>query len=666
MKNVLNHSSTGLIILFQILLSSTFNIQGQSNLTISSPDQNIKVQVTLKNKIYYSVFYKDKMIIAPSAISMNINNGTILGQDPQLASQQTKSVSVAIPTVYGKRSLLPDIYNELQLDFNGNFSVYVRAYNEGVAYRFITRLKDNMNVTDEEVSFKFTENHRILAPLAGDFQTSFEHVREWVNILDLNDNNFAYCPVIVAIDDNLKIAITESDVRDYPGMYIYHKPNNSHLLINGLFPAYPVKTEQGGWGLFNMRVTERADYIAKTQGTRSFPWRVMVITDEDEVLADNNMVYKLASPCELKETVWIKPGKVCWEWWNDWNLEGVDFKTGINNQTYEYYIDFASENGLEYMLFDEGWSDQFDLTLPNPQLDMEHLFRYAKEKNVKIILWCVWHTLDRQMDKAFTQFEKWGVAGVKVDFIDRDDQMAINFYERCGREAAKHKLLVDFHGCSKPTGLSRTYPNIINYEGVIGNEYNKGNWGGKFPTPEHNVTIAFTRMMAGPMDYTPGAMRNSTQTSFGFSNSTPMSRGTRCHQLGMYLVYDAPLQMLCDAPTEYMKHPDILLFLSDVPVNWDETIVLDAVLTDYVLTARKKDNQWYVGAMTDWTEREITVDFSFLSPGTWKAEIFRDGINANRLANDYIREVLDISNSSKLKIRLAEGGGMVLRAYQEN
>jgi alpha-glucosidase len=649
------------LVLILLALLITFPLFSQDEFALTSPDKKIKVLVQLKNKVNYSVFYKDELVISHSPVSLNINDGNILGLNPVLLNKEAKSVSESLYPVHGKRKEIKDDYNELNLAFNGNYSIVFRAYNEGIAYRFVTRLKGSVLVTDEEASFRFTDNFPVLMAPAGTFQSSYEYIYRWYNIQDINDTNFTYCPAIVKLNNNIKIAITESDTRNYPGLYLGRKGNTKYNMLQGLFPQYPVKTEQAGWGMFNIRVLERAGYIAKTNGTRSFPWRVMVISDRDEVLANNDMVYKLAGPSELSETGWIKPGNVAWEWWHGWNLEGVDFVSGRNTRTYEYYIDFAAENGIDYVLFDEGWSDQFDLTLVNPDLDMEHLFQYAAERNVGLILWCVWHTLDKQMDAAMDLFEKWGAAGIKVDFIDRDDQVAIEFYEKCAREAAKRHLLVDYHGCSKPTGLHRTYPNLVNYEGVVGNEYNKGNWRGQFPDPEHNTTIPFTRMLAGPMDYTPGAMRNGTQSNFAHSDTWPMSWGTRCHQLAMYVVFDAPLQMLCDAPTEYRKYPDILSFISRVPVTWDKTIVPDAELGEYIITVRKKDEDWYVGVLTDWSEREVNVRFDFLGDEKYHAEIFTDGINANSLAMDYKRELKHVDKNTVLKIKLAKGGGAAIR-----
>ena len=489
----------------------------------------------------------------------------------------------------------------------------------------------------------------------GDFQTSYEKLYTRYKIDDVVEKDFISLPLIVNGSD-VKIAITESDLYDYPGMYVKRPGNNNRHFLEGLFPQLPTKWEPGGWCQFNLKVTERTDYLAKTTGKRAFPWRVMAIGDEDIDLADNDLVYQLARPSMI-ETDWIKPGLVAWDWWNDWNLEGVDFETGVNNQTYEYYIDFAAENGLDYVILDEGWSDQFDLFLQKPGIDVPYLADYAAKKGVKLILWCVWYPLDREMEKALDMFEEWGIAGIKVDFMDRDDQIMINYLERLAREAAKRKILVDFHGCPKPTGLHRTYPNVINYEGVRGNEYNKFD---SLETPQHNIDIVFSRMLAGPIDYTPGAMNNSTKGNYFMNNSNPMSYGTRAHQLGMYVVYYGPLQMLCDAPTQYEKYPDILEFLSTVPVTWDQTIALEGKFGEYIAIARRKGNDWYIGALNDWTERDLEIDLSFLGPGSYKTQMFLDGVNANRHAQDYQVVNRKLTRRDKLTLNLKQGGGAAI------
>ena len=624
-------------------------------LELFSPDQSIRIHITNTDKLYYAVDYNKSNILWNSPLSMTLNNGKILGRQVEISNVKKNNVDQTISTVWGIRAKIQDQYNELIIETKEDYQIIFRAYNDGVAYRFSTKFADPIIVQNEEVSYRFLQNHQLLAHVVGDFQTSYEKLYTSYSIDSVEEKEFISLPLLVD-QKKVKVLITESDLYDYPGMYLMRKGNNNRFFLDGLFPQYPSKWEEGGWCQFNLKVTEREAYLAKTKGTRDFPWRLMMIGDNGLDLTNSDLVYQLARPKAI-ETNWIKPGKVAWDWWNDWNLKGVDFETGINNKTYEYYIDFASKNGLEYIIMDEGWSDQFDLMLQKPGIDVPHLVEYAQKKGVKIILWCVWHTLDRQMQMALDQFENWGIAGIKVDFIDRDDQIAINFYERLAHEAAKRKLLVDYHGCSKPTGLHRTYPNVINYEGVRGNEYNKF---AHDETPDHNVDIVYTRMVAGPIDYTPGAMRNSTKGNFQMNNSLPMSYGTRCHQLGMYIVYYSPLQMLCDAPTAYEAYPDILNFLSNVPVNWDETIPIAGEIGKYIVMARKKGNDWYLGALTDWNTREINIDLSFLGGGSFETTQFLDGVNAHRTAEDYQVVTKDVNQSQSLKITLKPGGGAAI------
>ncbi|MCB0669951.1 MAG: glycoside hydrolase family 97 protein [Saprospiraceae bacterium] len=626
---------------------------------VTSPDGSITVWVKLTDRIYYNVEVDGNEVMWFSPLSMTTNRGR-LGDKPKLVSDKTISINEVIETVWGNRSQVVDSYNQLELNFEGGYKVFFRIYNDGLAYRFETDFTGELLVIDEEIEYRFWQNHAMINHVVDSYTTSYETTYTRQHISDIGTDNLVSLPSVID-QGSIKLAIVESDVFEYPGFYLTKKGNHGRYYVDGSLPKYPTRWEPGGHGLFNLVVQERADFIAKTKGQRKFPWRAMVIAREDTELVDNDLVYKLARPAQI-EADWIRPGKVAWDWWNALNLEGVNFQTGINNQTYEYFIDFAAENGIEYIIMDEGWSDQFDVLLPTPLVDMEHLTSYAREKGVKIILWAVWHTIDRQYKEAFELFNRWGIAGVKVDFIDRDDQLGIEFYERLVKEAAKYHLLVDYHGCSKPTGLHRTYPNLINYESVRGNEYNKFATG---ETPGHNVDIAFTRMIAGPLDYTPGAMTNSVQNDFHQSFENPMSYGTRCHQLGMYVVYYAPLQMLCDAPTAYEQYPDILNFLAEVPTIWDETKVLAGKLGEYIVVARKNGDDWYIGGMTNWDEREVQIDFSEIVSGPHLATIFVDGINANRIAEDYRSENRTVSDSEILRITMKKGGGFAIRLRPE-
>ena len=636
------------------LLLVTCLLVNANSFELKSPDWSIKVNVKLTDRIYYNLVVDGKEAMWYSPLSMKTNMGNF-GEKPQLIKSETNSFNNTIKTVWGNRSEVPDIYNELKISFKNGYNVIFRAYNDGIAYRFQSNLDGELIVFDEEVEYRFWKDYPMINHVVDSYTSSYEKTYTRQKISDIKTDNLISLPSIID-QGSVKLAILESDVFEYPGLYLTKIGNHRRFYVNGSFPEYPTKWEPGGHSLFNLVILERAEFIAKTSGNRNFPWRVLSVARKDTDLADSDLVYKLARPSKIK-TDWIKPGKVAWDWWNALNLKGVNFETGINNKSYKYFIDFAAKNNIEYIIMDEGWSDQFDVLLPTPLVDMEYLSGYAKQKGVKIILWAVWHTIDRQYNEAFELFKKWGIAGIKVDFIDRDDQLAIEFYERFVREAAKYELLVDYHGCSKPTGLHRSYPNLINYESVRGNEYNKFSTG---VTPSHNVDIAFLRQVAGPMDYTPGAMTNSVEGDFQTSFQNPMSYGTRAHQLAMYVVYYSPLQMLCDAPTEYEKYPDILKFLSLVPVTWDETKVLSGTIGEYIVMARRKGNDWYIGGLTNWDEREVEIDLSGLISSEYNAIIFTDGMNANRRAGDYNVIERKVSASEKFNITMKKGGGFAV------
>jgi alpha-glucosidase len=619
---------------------------------LASPDGNLRVKIDIGEKITYSLIDKSQVLLEPSPISLTLSQNKILGANPQVLEVKRRSMDEKIiPPVRIKSAVIPDRFKEMSIKFAGGFGLIFRAYTEGVAYRFVTDLDGEITVATEQVALNFGRDQAIFFPQEESFQTHCERLYKHLKLSEISDAMFCSLPALVDVKDGPKVLITEADLDDYPGLYLHGGNNHS---LYGKFPAYPlaVKAQNDR----DVPVTKRADFIAKTQGRRSFPWRVLMVAEKDGDLIENQMVYALAKPCQLKDTSWIKPGKVAWDWWNANNLYGVDFRAGINTQTYKYYIDFASKYGIKYVIFDEGWYVLGDLTKVSKGMDMDELFHYAKSKNVGIILWTVWKTLNDQLPVAMDQFQRWGVKGIKVDFMQRDDQWMVNFYHKIAREAAKRHMLVDFHGAFKPTGLRRAYPNVLTREGVLGMEHSK--WSTD-SDPQHCVTIPFIRMAAGPMDYTPGAMVNAQMKNFRPIFDRPMSMGTRCQQLAMYVVYESPLQMLADSPSNYLREPQCMEFLAKVPTVWDETKVLDARVGDYVLVARKSGDEWYVGAMTDWTPRELTVDFSFLDPGRHTIEIYRDGINADRYGSDYKKDTAEVSASDKMKIKLAPGGGWV-------
>jgi len=636
-------------------LSAAFAQPGKTY-NVKSPDGKINISINAGATVSWSVKHEGTEMITPSALSLTLANGEVLGKNAVVKRAVTASVNETIVTPVYKKQKVSDNYNQLTLNLKGEYGLIFRAYNDGAAYRFFTYKKGEITIVSEEANFNFKDDYKAFLPFVNDyrnkdkFNVPFEAHYDLTNISAIKKDTLAFLPVLVDEGGNKKAAILEADIQDYPGMFLAPGPGNN---LHGVFA--PCATKEHITKL-NYVVDERAGYIAKTSGTRNFPWRVVVISAEDKQLADNDMMQRLAEPSRIADYSWIKPGKVAWDWWNDWNITHVDFKSGINVQTYKYYIDFAAANKLEYVVIDEGWSDDHDLNIS--KLDVQQIVDYGKQKNVDIILWSTWYAITRNTDDLFTKFQKMGVKGFKIDFIDRDDQKIVRSLYEIAKIAADHHLLVDYHGMYKPSGMQRTYPNIINFEGVKGLENMK--WGTD-NQPIYDVTIPFIRMLSGPMDYTPGAMRNATKDTYRPSNSNPMSQGTRCHQLAEYTVFEAPLQMLADNPTAYMKKQESTDFIAAVPTTFDATAALDGRVGEFVSIARKKGTTWYVGAMTNWDAREISVDLSFLGDSNYKATIFEDGVNADREGTDYNKKVITVNGKEKLIIKMASGGGWAAR-----
>ena len=629
----------------------TVTAQNPGSYSLSSPNGHIQLNIQTSDRLYYDVIVNGKPVLTKSTLSIDIDH-TKLGLNPKVVSTKPNAVDreIVCPVPHNAAKI-HEAYKELRFDLAGNYAVVFRSYNEGIAYRFETTLSaPNIKVYDEEVSLNFADNYHVYYPKEDSFFSHNEREFLYLTLKDIPNSSIASLPAVVQTNDGINIAVGESDVDDYAGLWLHGNGNNS---LSGMFPHYPLKEDPRNDR--DIRVAETADYVANTKGTRSFPWRILAIAENDAALITNQLVYLLAKPSEIQDTSWIKPGKVAWDWYNANNIWGVDFKSGINTQTYKYYIDFASKYGLDYVILDEGWYKLGNVLEVVPEMNVRELVEYGKQKNVGIILWVIWKTLDNQFDAAFEQYEKWGIKGLKIDFMQRDDQPVMSFYQKVCREAARRKMLLDFHGAIRPATFMRTWPNVVNTEGVRGLEQNK--WS-KYSNPEHNVTIPFTRMFLGPMDYTPGAMVNSgLEKNFVAIFERPMSPGTRCHQLAMYVVYEAPLQMLADSPTRYLQEPEIMQFLGPVPTTWDETRVLAAKLGDYVAIARRHGADWYIGAMTDWTPRDLDLDLSFLPPGSFQMTAYQDGANSDRLGADYKKTSSTVSNTSKLKVHLASGGG---------
>ena len=620
---------------------------------VSSPSGKVAVKVTVNEQVSYAVLLNGKEIVAPSPISMEISDGTVWGTNAKVKKAKTTSVSQELrPAVKVKRTVIKDEYNLLTLTFSG-YSLEFRAYDEGAAYRWVSAAKGNYQVMSEQVTFAFPADHNIWFPEEESLMSHQERAYLKEKLSNIGSERFGSTGMLVDCGNGVKTYISESGLMDYPGMWLRGCDENKNAL-KGKFAG--VVLEEKKENDRDVRPVKYADYIAQCSGPRVFPWRVMLITENDAALVESTLIYQLAPEQKIENTDWIKPGKVAWDWWNANNIYGVDFESGVNNETYKYFIDFASANGLEYIILDEGWYHLGDVLDVVDEIDIRELVNYGKAKNVEIILWVVWKTLDEKLVEALDQFQKWGVKGIKIDFMQRDDQWMVNFYEKIAMECAKRQLLVDYHGAYKPCGLDRAYPNVVSYEGVKGLENAK--WS-NLPDPEHDVTLPFIRMVAGPMDYTPGAMINKTKQNFQPVFTEPMSQGTRCHQLGMYVVYESPLQMLADNPSNYYREPGCMEFLSVVPSVWDDTKVLEAKVSDYIAVARRSGDSWYIGAMTDWDPRTLELKLDFLGEGTYTMKVWKDGVNATKHAADFAQETVEVTSGSTVKINMAPGGGWV-------
>ncbi len=631
---------------------------------ITSPDGKLEVSINVNNGISYTLKHDGDLLLDDSKIAVTFTDGSAFDGVQNVKKAETRSVSQVLETEIYKKAQVKDEFNELTLKFK-TFSLVFRAYDDGMAYRFVSHLKEPLNVDGEIAQFNFAKDWNMWSAyvcqhtetLESQYYNSFENQYSYTPLSQWNKDRLAFLPLMVDGPKGKKIVITEADLMNYPGMYLYN--GNSDKVLEAVFAPYPEEVKQGGHNNLQMEVQTRKPYIAQNIADEALPWRIVAVSENDVQMADNDMVYRLATPADPKaDWSWVKPGKVAWDWWNAWNIYGVDFHSGINNDTYKYYIDFASANGIEYVILDEGWSvgGAADLFKVVPEIDLQMLVKYASERNVGLILWAGYWAFDRDMEKVCKHYSKMGIKGFKIDFMDRDDQHMVAFHRRAGETAAKYHMLVDFHGTYKPTGLHRTYPNVVNYEGVHGLEQMK--W-----SPEtvdqvtYDVTVPYIRMMAGPMDYTQGAMRNASRGNYRPVNEEPMSQGTRCRQLAEYVVFDSPFNMLCDSPSNYTNEKECLEFIAEVPTVWDETVGICGEVGKTIAIARRSGDTWYVGALTDWTGRTMELDLSFLPEGKYTVTAFRDGANAYRVARDYKKEQFNLSPERKLTVTLAPGGG---------
>lgn len=658
-----NNKKLCLAILSLLLLIGNASFAAkEKKYVLSSPDGTLKVEISAGNELAYQVMHGNDTILSHSNIGLVLENGTIVGKTPRITGERRRKIKDNIESPFYRFKEFVATGNELDLKLKGGFGIIFRAYNEGVAYRFYTTQSSDIIIKEEQAEFNFKEDYTAYLPYTTNdkkpMAMAYQNVYD-ITPLSKAQPKLAFLPVTVDCG-SVKLTLLESDLEAYPGMFVQSQQGKYGL--KGVFAPYPAKTDFYPWRKQEY-VTETTDFISRSRGSRSYPWRVLAITEKDTDMPVNNLVYALASPNRIGDTSWIKTGKVAWDWWNDWNLKGVPFKAGINMDTYKYYIDFASRNGLEFIVLDEGWYDpkSGDMLTVIPELDLPELIVYGKSKGVEIVLWTVFNVLDSQLEAACKKYADMGIKGFKVDFLDRDDQTAVEMVYRIAEMTARYKLTLDLHGIYKPTGINRTYPHIINFESVFGMEEVK--WTDiKNNMPLYDVTFPYIRMMAGPVDYTPGAMRNATKADWRAMYYTPASMGTRCHQLAAYIVHDSPFTMLCDAPTNYLNEQECVDFIASLPVEVDSTFIASGELGKYIVTVRKKDVNWYIGGMTNWDERDVQLDFSFLPEGvSYTAVLFKDGVNANKQAEDYRKETIRIDKDSRLTLHLASGGGFAMK-----
>ena len=635
--------------------------------TLLSPNGKLEVTIVAEPALSYSVKCEGNEVLAPSKIGLKFYNGLV---SEKIAVKRVKksTVNSTIATKFYFRDEIKDHYNALRIDFAARYAVEFRAYDEGVAYRFVTNFKRDFILENEIAEFAFAKDYKGYFAYSNrtgtrkdNYFTSFEGAYHHVELSKIDSTRVAFSPAIVEVN-NYKVCILESDVEHYPGMFLSNRKGAK--AVYGEFAPMPDIVSAGGYRKLQDIVETRKPYIAECKATTNTPWRIVLVTDDANTLLDNDMVYRLASPSRLEDTSWIKQGKVAWEWWNHWGLTGVPFKAGINTETYNYYTDFAAKYGIEYVILDEGWAELYlnDLTKVVPEIDLKAIVDHANSKGVGIILWAGYNAVKGKEEEVCRHFAEMGVKGFKVDFLDRDDAQMVDFQYKLAEIAAKYKLVIDFHGCPKPTGMNRTWPNVLNFEAVLGLECSKGRRSLRFNVVDYDLEIPYLRMVAGPMDYTQGAMRNVSKKNYYPCSRRPMSQGTRCRQMAMYAIYFSPLSMLCDSPTLYDREAECTKFIAEFPTVWNESVALGGEIGDYVAMARRKGDTWYVGVMSDWTARKVELDLSkILGKGDYEAEIFRDGVNADLLGEDYIHETISIPASRKVVADMAPAGGYVMK-----
>lgn len=634
-----------------------------------SPDRSLVCEVTVADSLRIGLSTADgRVLLEPSTVGLDWTDGTSWGTHERQPRQRAASCDRTIASPFYKKSAVADRYNALTLTFK-DFDLELRMYDDGLAYRFVNTRGRRGEIRRETALYRLPGTPTLWAPRVRDRKKRAHATREQLFWNDMQ-NHYTVAPVdsfapgtlfftpLLADNGREKLVFAEADVESYPGMYLAVSPSDNSL--HGVSAPVPSATVPGGHNDLEMLVTGREDFIARVGGSRAFPWRAFIVSRDDRELPASDMVYRLASPCRIGDTAWIRPGKVAWDWWNDWGLYGVGFKAGVNNPTYKAYIDFAAATGIEYVILDEGWATKgkCDLLDVVPDIDVAGLVSYAADRNVGIILWAGYLALARDTERVAAHYARMGVKGFKIDFLNRDDQDMIDFMYRTAEICARHHLLVDYHGCAKPTGLQRTWPNVVNYEAVFGLEQMKWSKPG-VDQITYDVTLPFIRSIAGPMDYTSGAMRNAVAGQYYPSRSKPMSQGTRCRQLAQFVVFDSPLAMLCDSPTEYMREPGCMRFLSAVPTVYERSEVLSGELGRHVAMARRAaDGTWYVGAMTGHEPLSLPLSLDFLDAGTrYTVTSWADGPNCDKEGRDYVTDSRECTAADTLNINMAPGGG---------
>lgn len=643
-------------ILLQLLLFlQFFNVYPQKY-GLTSPDGKLTAGIEIDNGIYVALLKGRNPLIRFGNIAVENYYVAERNADFKVLRAYTRSVNEIIePEIRDKSEVYTNSYNELEIRFRKNYAITFRMFNEGLAYRFSISEKDSLRIIKENLDIYFDPGDSLRFQSSETFNSAYETPYEHQRVQEIKAGKLISLPVLVEKQGGGFIMITESDLYDYPGLWLQ---GTGQRMLSAVHPQYPKLLTSTGDAYVRNQVAGTYNYIAWVKGTRTYPWRIFAVAGNEKELISNNMVYLLASPCTLKDISWIKPGIVMFDWWGKHNIYGVDFKSGINTETAKYYIDFCARHGFRYFLFDDGWSPEDNLLEVVPGLDMEEVTAYGKEKGVDIMLWMIWHTLEKQWDQAFDQFEKWGIKGIKVDFMNRDDQPMVRFYEKVAREAAQRKMVVDFHGAYKPCGLSRKYPNVLTREALIEFEYN--GWTNQDDPVHHNL-LPYIRMFTGSMDYIPATMRNSTKSNFRPVGDYPMGQGTRSHSMALFVILSSPMTMLPDSPSDYYREKECTEFLTKIPVTWDETRLLDGRVAKYTVIARRSGREWYIGAITDWSPKKLDLNTEFLQPGRYKLEAIQDGVNAGKRAEDYKRIEREFNAGDILKLELASGGGWIAR-----